>query len=123
MHHLSNRVGRGGAGRFRTSRSIHSINLSHVSSADHDTRLERPRAAVGGTAAPAAPSAELDPPRQRIRSGDRIDRYVVEKRLGAGGMGIVYLARDPDLERLVAIKLVRPGLSTGRVRLLREGQA
>jgi len=86
--------------------------------------MERPKAAaVGGADAPEASTVALDPPRRRIRSGDRIDRYVVERRLGAGGMGIVYLARDPDLERLVAIKLVRPGLSTGRVRLLREGQA
>jgi len=38
-------------------------------------------------------------------------------------MGIIYLAHDPDLQRPVAIKVVRPGVSTGRARLLREGQA
>jgi serine/threonine protein kinase/drug/metabolite transporter superfamily protein YnfA len=39
---------------------------------------------------------------------DRIGRYEVEARIGAGGFGEVYRARDPDLERTVAIKLFRP---------------
>jgi serine/threonine protein kinase len=60
---------------------------------------------------------------RRIAVGDRVGRYVVASRLGAGGMGVVYLAHDPDLERPVAIKIVRPGVATGRNRLLREGQA
>lgn len=36
-----------------------------------------------------------------------IDRYVVRDKLGAGGRGVVYRAKDPELERDVAIKLVR----------------
>src|SRR5262245_24394734 len=75
----------------------------------------------------AATAAEQAPTRRRrklrITPGARIGRYVVERRLGAGGMGVVYLAHDPDLERRVAVKVVRPGLTTGRNRLLREGQA
>jgi tRNA A-37 threonylcarbamoyl transferase component Bud32/tetratricopeptide (TPR) repeat protein len=40
----------------------------------------------------------------------RIGRYLVERRLGAGGMGEVYLANDDALERRVAIKRVRSEL-------------
>lgn len=38
-------------------------------------------------------------------------RYVVERELGRGGMGVVFLARDTALERPVAIKLLPPGLA------------
>jgi predicted ATPase len=37
---------------------------------------------------------------------DRLGKYTVEQEIGRGGMGIVYLARDPDLERPVAIKVL-----------------
>jgi len=53
-----------------------------------------------------------------------VGRYVVEQRLGAGGMGVVYAARDLELERRVAIKLVRPrvGDGAGRTRMAREAR-
>ncbi len=38
----------------------------------------------------------------------RIGRYLVRMRLGAGGMGEVYEAYDPELDRVLAIKLVHP---------------
>jgi len=38
-------------------------------------------------------------------------RYVIERQLGRGGMGIVYLAHDLRHDRPVALKLVRPGLA------------
>ena len=40
----------------------------------------------------------------------RIGRYRIEDRIGAGGMGEVYLALDDELDRKVAIKRVLPGL-------------
>jgi serine/threonine protein kinase len=43
-----------------------------------------------------------------VTVGDTIGRFVVVEWLGAGGMGIVYGAYDPDLERRVAIKLIHP---------------
>ncbi|MBC8071073.1 MAG: serine/threonine protein kinase, partial [Deltaproteobacteria bacterium] len=57
----------------------------------------------------------------------RIDRYVVRERLGVGGMGVVYAARDAELDRDVAIKLVRnaqgPEHAADQQRLLREARA
>jgi serine/threonine-protein kinase len=38
----------------------------------------------------------------------RIGRYMIRKRLGQGGMGSVYLARDTELDRDVAVKVIRP---------------
>jgi TonB family protein len=42
-------------------------------------------------------------------SVQRIDKFDVLRRIGRGGMGSVYLARDPDMDRLVAIKLLNEG--------------
>src|SRR5690349_10041572 len=40
-----------------------------------------------------------------------LDRYEVLRLLGAGGMGLVLLARDPETGREVAIKMIRPVLA------------
>jgi eukaryotic-like serine/threonine-protein kinase len=39
-----------------------------------------------------------------LRSGDKLGPYEILSRVGAGGMGEVYTARDTRLERIVAIK-------------------
>jgi serine/threonine protein kinase len=54
--------------------------------------------------------------------GDSFGRYTVERELGRGASAIVYLARDPDHGRAVAIKVLRPELREGITaeRFLRE---
>jgi hypothetical protein len=52
-------------------------------------------------------------------------RYSIDRELGRGGMGVVYLAREVHLDRLVAIKLLPPGRAgqaTLRARFLREAR-
>ena len=57
----------------------------------------------------------------------KIGRYQVLDRLGEGGMGIVYTAYDDQLDRKVAVKVLRTEVTRqdeiGRTRLLREAQA
>jgi eukaryotic-like serine/threonine-protein kinase len=58
--------------------------------------------------------------------GEAIGRYVVLERLGAGGMGEVFAAYDPELDRKVALKLMHAELGPRAARnrrLLREAQA
>ncbi|MEM9454442.1 MAG: protein kinase [Myxococcota bacterium] len=55
-----------------------------------------------------------------------IGRYRIIKQLGAGGMGVVYLAHDDDLDRRVAVKILRANDqegSEGQSRLVREARA
>ncbi|HEY5922301.1 MAG TPA: protein kinase, partial [Kofleriaceae bacterium] len=52
----------------------------------------------------------------------KIGRYQLLEMVGAGGMGMVWGAWDPELERRVALKLVRLTTADSRERMLREGQ-
>ena len=53
----------------------------------------------------------------------RIGRYTLLDRLGQGGMGVVYAAYDPELDRRVAIKILTASPGQAEARLLREAQA
>src|SRR5215510_11456991 len=53
------------------------------------------------------------------RAGQMVGHYQIERQLGAGGMGMVYLARDTRLGRPAALKLLRPDLTQDPERMRR----
>ncbi len=67
-------------------------------------RHENDATDAGEPALPDTAKAPLPPP--------LIPGYIVVKELGRGGMGVVYLARQLDLNRLVAIKMILRGIDT-----------
>ena len=72
----------------------------------------------------AAASATDTPPGPRLglSRGESVGRFVLVGLLGRGGMGEVYAAYDPELDRKVAVKILRARSADGEVRLLREAQ-
>ena len=73
--------------------------------------LERPAVDV----APTGPSA----PGETALVGRTVSHYQVLSLLGAGGMGEVYLARDPRLDRTVALKILPGDVAVDPDRMLR----
>ena len=57
-----------------------------------------------------------------IEPGTKHGRYEIRSQIGAGGMGEVYLARDPKIGRDVAIKVLPSALSDDKERLARFEQ-
>ncbi|HRC55210.1 MAG TPA: serine/threonine-protein kinase [Kofleriaceae bacterium] len=103
-------------------------------------RTMAPTDAAATAAAEPGPSSDATPPEHRallwqaqsgaelVERGSQLGRYVVLDPIGEGAMGIVYRAYDPELDRDVALKLVRvlgeaTARSNARGRLLREAQA
>ncbi len=75
--------------------------------ADHAAGCEDCHQLISALVAPVAPPC--------------IGRYEIERTIGAGAMGVVYAARDPELARRIAIKVLRGAGSEARLR--REAQA
>jgi hypothetical protein len=69
----------------------------------------------------SAPSTEGD---AGLRSGGKVGRFFLLDRVGEGGMGLVWAAYDPQLDRKVALKFVHAGAADpSGASLLREAQA
>lgn len=105
--------------------------LAHLARAE--LAEEHEQAALARTLAPseelalaataAEDPAEAEAPQRGLRAGDKLGRYVLASRLGAGAMGVVYRAVDPQLGREVAIKVLRRQHPHLRERLGREARA
>ncbi|HVU52270.1 MAG TPA: serine/threonine-protein kinase [Polyangia bacterium] len=83
--------------------------------------------AAGSGEPPDSPEGDAE----LLERGATLGRYLVLERLGAGAMGVVYAAYDPELDRKVAIKILRPqedgkgasGRDRRQARLVREAKA
>jgi serine/threonine-protein kinase len=68
-------------------------------------------------ASPPAPAAAPSAP--PIVPAETVDNLEIQERLGEGGMGVVYRARQPALDRFVAIKMIHAGARTDPRQLAR----
>ena len=74
------------------------------------------------------PATPQDPARETpaaLSRGTLVGPYMIVERVGSGGMGVVYSAYDPELDRKVAVKLLRSDghSDAAQARLVREAQA
>jgi tetratricopeptide (TPR) repeat protein/predicted Ser/Thr protein kinase len=81
----------------------------------HEHPLGEPTEVAGGDA------RHVDT--QPLSRGDLVARYTVLERIGAGGMGVVYAAYDPELDRRVAVKLLKSDRADRAATLMAEGRA
>ncbi len=88
-----------------------------ASDADPDATLCYSVAQEGGEAEPLLSAQDLDLLASTFTPGMVLQgRYVLERELGRGAMGLVFLGRDKRLDRPVAIKAILPGESGWRAR-------
>jgi eukaryotic-like serine/threonine-protein kinase len=124
-----------GSARYRTARPpAPPVAASRRATLRARVRADRPKTLIGGrrpaskasrrgrkrldfdaTARPPPSFAEYDRPMQMDAASDPLigkslgegGRFSVERKLGEGGMGVVYLARDAKYDRPVAVKVLR----------------
>jgi tetratricopeptide (TPR) repeat protein/serine/threonine protein kinase len=84
---------------------------------DSDVTLSYSAARDGGPVEPLLSAQDLEQLANTFTPGMVLQgRYVLERELGRGGMGLVFLGRDNRLDRPVAIKAILPGESGWRAR-------
>ncbi len=74
--------------------------------------------------------ADASPPKKSSGTPERLGRYVIERKLGRGAMGTVYLAKDPRINRALALKAIAiekefedEELKEARLRFYREAES
>jgi len=105
------------------SRSTLSVHPAPGVSPEISTHESNPGDGGGGDADASGTNAV-----DVLKKGDTLGRYLVLEQLGAGAMGVVYAAYDPELDRKIAIKILRPHEGKGdkarrQERLVREAKA
>jgi tRNA A-37 threonylcarbamoyl transferase component Bud32 len=80
---------------------------SHDTDPLADTQTNEDGPSTSGASARMGPSAQ----RRSVRSGDTLGRYELVEDVGEGGMATVYRARDKELRREVAVKVLFPHLA------------
>jgi predicted Ser/Thr protein kinase len=94
---------------------------------EHIDVCDRCRELVGALVRTLVTPEEDRPSWRLLARGTNLGRYVLLDPVGRGGMGVVYSAFDPELDRKVAIKFLRPGKganpAAARPQLLAEAQA
>ncbi|MDB4981963.1 MAG: serine/threonine kinase family protein [Myxococcales bacterium] len=113
----------------RQSDAIRAGTASHLDGCDscRDVVAAVAPALFSGTLADLSPMVPVPRGDSVLPRGTNVGRYVVLALVGRGGMGEVYAAYDPELDRKVALKLLHEGGlaggTEGRARLLREAKA
>ena len=98
-------------------------SLPEMVADDGTSRLRDQPTAFTGEGAPQTPAST--PRDARLEAGDQVGPYTVERQIGQGGMGVVYLAkRTDDFDQQVALKLVAPEHRTAEIldRFFKERQ-
>lgn len=96
---------------------------------DHASKCEMCREVLSSLAHNTTPVADQfmtsqAPCDRNLAPGTRVGRYVIDKEIGAGGMGKVFAAHDPELNRMVAVKVLHSYRNfCMQRRLRREAQA
>jgi serine/threonine-protein kinase len=76
-----------------------------------DTQASDSQASSASPVPAASPAATTTSSKRSVRSGDTLGRYELAEEVGEGGMATVFCARDKELRREVAIKVLFPHLA------------